>query len=81
MSKARKLKQLRRYELCLVVKCDTPQNVVAEDQYVFPAMVPGVADKRLPTRATNMALWEGEVQRRRSTWERCEKKGKEKGIL
>jgi len=67
MSKARKLKELRRHEPWLVVKCGTLQNVVAEDRYVFPAMVPGVAGKRLPTRATNMAPWEGEVQKCRST--------------
>ncbi|EDR03263.1 uncharacterized protein LACBIDRAFT_331707 [Laccaria bicolor S238N-H82] len=59
--------RLRRDELWLVVKCDILQNVVAEDRYVFPAMVPSVAGKRPPTRATNMALWEGEVQGCRST--------------
>jgi hypothetical protein len=67
MSKAGKLKEWTRHELWLAVKCDTLQNVVSEGRYVFPAMVPGVAGKRLPTRATNMALWEGEVQRCRST--------------
>lgn len=44
MSKARKL-ALRRHELWLVVKCDTLQNVAAEDRYVFPATVPSVAGK------------------------------------